>query len=219
MQLRELAVRNSVNVVVVDEYNTSKLCSACLTESEGFPAKNKSKEGDEQVAKSNKGKGKESPMQGSLVIFSGVRKRPGYLFISLVDRRWCRNKDCLRVAWDRDMNASINTYGFSWTRPRGSHAIRHSVGQQKVGFVLALALASVLDPHIAFRLQKTQRRPRGAQIGSRSEPCWRRARFAEYMSSPDFVAFKPQLRAVRTRIHSYDSFQRQFSGEQVSSNQ
>ena len=69
MQFRKLAIRHGINVVPIDEANTSKRCSAWLQELKGFRQNGR---------------------------------------FRTYDRRWCSNKACPRVAWDRDVNASIN---------------------------------------------------------------------------------------------------------------
>ena len=108
-QLRDLAVQRGVKVVLVDEYNTSKLCSACLSRLEGFPHRRRRDStggGEEAVRRTTDNRrGKRG---GSAP--SRQRRRRRYLAQrgQTYERRWCRNEECPRVAWDRDVNASIN---------------------------------------------------------------------------------------------------------------
>ena len=58
MQLRELAIRHGVHVVLVDEYKTSRLCSACFGELEGFPQGKRAARTDADVPSRSKKRGK-----------------------------------------------------------------------------------------------------------------------------------------------------------------
>ena len=69
-------------VELIDEYNTSKLCSRCRHSLEGF----------------------------SFPVVDGQNGSQGR--IASYSVRHCKNQQCVRMVWDRDVNASINILMF-----------------------------------------------------------------------------------------------------------